>query len=325
MDTLNAIVSSMKLSGSVFLSAEFSSPWCVTSCIHPSDCAAYFPEPRHVISYHYVQSGELLCSVATGAPARIAAGQILLLPRNDRHLLGSDLSMGAIDARDLVIPQGDGQMLRIKHGGGGERTRILCGFLGTLTPVDPFLLSLPSILVIDASEGASGAWLASSIRFASEGGHGSPELVSRLAELLFAEAVRQYLEALPPGQSGWLDGLRDPHVSCALGLVHARYAEDWTTDTLARQAGLSRSAFAERFTRFLGDPPMRYLARHRMSVAADLLKDGRHSVCNVAYSIGFNSEAAFNRAFKKEFGVPPGAWRSGCRGTPSPARLPADG
>lgn len=319
MDALNAILSSMKLSGSVFLSAEFSSPWCVSSCLRPADCAAYFPEPRHVISYHYVQSGELLCSAAPGTSARIVAGQILLLPRNEPHLLGSDLSIDAIDAHELVMPDSDGRMLRIEHGGGGDLTRILCGFLGTLTPVDPFLLSLPDILVIDASEGVRGAWLASSIRFASEEGRRSPELLSRLAELLFAEAVRQYLDTLPPGQSGWLAGLRDPHVSCALGLVHARYAEDWTTDALARQAGLSRSAFAERFTRFLGDPPMRYLARHRMNVAADLLREGRHNVCNVAYSIGFNSEAAFNRAFKKEFGVPPGAWRRGspCRATGS--------
>jgi AraC-like DNA-binding protein len=116
---------------------------------------------------------------------------------------------------------------------------------------------------------------------------------------------------MPPAQSGWLAGLRDPLVSRALGLVHARYAEDWTTGSLAREAGLSRSAFAERFTRFLGDPPMRYLARHRMNIAANLLRNGRQNVCNVAYSIGFNSEAAFNRAFKKEFGVPPGIWRKG--------------
>ncbi len=309
MEALSTVLSAMKLSGSVFLEAEFTSPWCVASQIHPDDCAAYFPQPAHVISYHYVRSGRLVCSVADGPEIEVHAGQIFLLPRNERHLLGSSLDGRPVNARELLMPPDDGPLARIQWGGGGERTELFCGFLGTLTPVDSFLASLPGILVIDTSSGASGEWLTNSIRYASCGGQDSPQMLGRLAELLFAEAVRQYILSLDEEQTGWLAAARDSHVSRAIALIHSRCAEDWTTETLAREAGLSRSAFADRFTRLIGAPPMRYLAHHRMNVAANMLREGCQNASNIAYSVGFNSEASFNRAFKKEFGAPPGAWR----------------
>lgn len=309
MEALNTVLSTMKLSGSVFLEAEFSSPWCVSSQLHPDDCAAYFPQPAHVISYHYVRSGRLMCSVANGPEIEVHAGQIFLVPRNEKHLLGSSLESEPVNARELLMPPDDSPLARIIWGGGGERTELFCGFLGTLTPVDAFLMSLPSILVIDTSSGAGGEWLTNSIRYASLGGQDSPQMLGRLAELLFAEAVRQYILSLDEEQTGWLAAVKDPHVSRAILLVHSRCAEDWTTEGLAREAGLSRSAFADRFTRLVGAPPMRYLAHHRMNVAANLLREGGQNASNIAYSVGFNSEASFNRAFKKEFGTPPGAWR----------------
>ena len=310
MDVLASVLSSMKLSGSVFLEAEFSAPWCVTSQMGPEDCAVFFPLPAHVITYHYVVDGKVLCGLGSDPPVEVQSGQILLVPRNEKHLIGSCLKTDAIASRELMQPAEDGGLARIVWGGGGEVTRLYCGFLGTVTPMNAFLMSLPSVLVIDLSAGASGEWLASSIRFASsEAATRSPEMVGRLAELLFAEAVKQYVETMPPDQTGWLAGLRDPYVSRALTLLHSRPAEAWTSDALAQEVGLSRSAFADRFTKLLGEPPMRYLARHRMNVAANLLQEGKQNACNIAYSVGFNSEAAFNRAFKKEFGVPPGAWR----------------
>jgi AraC-like DNA-binding protein len=310
MDVLTSILSSMKLSGSVFLEADFSGPWCVSSRLMPEDCAAFFPEPAHVISYHYVASGSLLCAVGDDPPLEVRAGQILLVPRNEQHVLGSCLSERPVSARDLMQPPTDGGLARIRWGGGGEPTKLFCGFLGTLTPVNSFLLSLPSILIIDATSGTKGEWLASSIRYAStETAARSPELLGRLAELLFAEAVKQHLDSLPEDQSGWCAGLRDPHVSRALTLLHTRYTEAWTTEDLAREVGLSRSALASRFTVHLGEPPMRYLARHRMNMAANLLQEQGQNASSVGYSVGFSSEAAFNRAFRKEFGVPPGMWR----------------
>jgi AraC-like DNA-binding protein len=310
MDVLQNVLSAMKLSGGIFLEAEFSQPWCVTSQMGPEDCAAFFAEPAHVISYHYVVSGRFVCAVGDEPAVEVQAGQVMLVPRNEKHKLGSCLDGDAISTRDLIQPPGDGGLLRIAWGGGGEACKMYCGFLGTLTPINAFLLSLPSILVIDIKEGTSGEWMASSFHFAStEAAARSPELIGRLAELLFAEAVKQYVETLPPDHIGWLAGLRDPYISRALTILHTRYADAVTTEDLAREAGLSRSALAERFTNLLGEPPMRYLARHRMNVAANLLQERRQHACNVAYSVGFNSEAAFNRAFKKEFGVPPGAWR----------------
>lgn len=310
VDVLHDVLSAMKLSGGIFLEAEFSRPWCVTSQMGPEDCAAFFTEPAHVISYHYVVSGSFVCAVDDQPPVEVKAGQVMLVPRNEKHKLGSCLDQDAISTRDLIQPPSEGELLRIAWGGGGEPCKMYCGFLGTLTPINAFLLSLPSILVIDMEKGTRGAWMASSFEFAStEAAARSPELLGRLAELLFAEAVRQYVENLPADHTGWLAGLRDPYISRALTILHTRYAEALTAEELAREVGLSRSALADRFTTRLGEPPMRYLARHRMNVAANLLQERRQNACNVAYSVGFNSEAAFNRAFKKEFGVPPGAWR----------------
>jgi transcriptional regulator GlxA family with amidase domain len=138
---------------------------------------------------------------------------------------------------------------------------------------------------------------------------GSPRAIAKLAELLFAEAVQQYADNLPAQESGWFAALRDPAIGRILALVHARYAEDWTADALAHEVGMSRSAFAARFTALLGESPMRYCARWRMQAAANLLRDSRQNIGNVAYDVGFNSEAAFSRAFKREFGSSPATWR----------------
>ena len=309
MDVLTGVLSSMKLSGGVFLEAEFSAPWCVASQMQPGDCLPWFARPAHVIAYHYVVSGKLLCAVGEEPPVEICEGQIFILPRNQRHLLGSRIAGSPVDSHALIEPAEEGGRMRIAWGGGGEKTSICCGFLGTLTPIDAFLLSLPNLLVVDVKDGPAGDWLASSLRVAPAAMADAPDMIGRLAELLLLEGVKQYLATLPPEETGWLAGLRDPYVSRALTALHGDCARAWTSEALAAEAGLSRSAFADRFTRLMGEPPMRYLARHRMNAAANLLQEGRHNACNIAYTVGFNSEAAFSRAFKKEFGVPPGAWQ----------------
>jgi len=310
MEVLSSVLSAMKLSGSVFLEAEFSRPWCIASRLEPEDCAEYFPEPAHVISYHYVIAGTCYCAVESEPPVEVRAGQIVMVPRNEKHFMGDRLTNQPAPAKDLMQPGEDGGLARIVWGGGGEITRLCCGFLGTITPINAFLLSLPRVMVVDISRGEAGEWMASSIRFAmSQAPSRSPEMLGRLSELLFVEAVKQFVEEMPEDHVGWLGGLRDPYVGKALALMHECPAEAWTMDTLSKEVGLSRSALADRFGILLGEPPMRYLARHRMNVAANLLREGRQNASNIAYAVGFNSEAAFNRAFKKEFGVPPGAWR----------------
>jgi pimeloyl-ACP methyl ester carboxylesterase/AraC-like DNA-binding protein len=153
-----------------------------------------------------------------------------------------------------------------------------------------------------------GDWIETSMRMLNEAGS-SPELVARLSELFFAEAIRRYMDRLLPGEGGWLGGLKDPAVAKALSVIHSRYAEDLDIETLAREAGISRTVLGERFAQLIGEPPMRYCARWRMRVAANMLRDGRQNAANVAYAVGFNSEAAFNRAFKREYGEPPATWR----------------
>jgi AraC-like DNA-binding protein len=309
-DPLAELLRMMRLTGGVFLDAEFTAPWCVLARIAPEDCGPP-PAPAQVIAYHYLVEGRLQLQAQGDPPITVEAGEIVLLPRNDPHLLGSTLDRPAVDAGGLMQPGEAGGPARIIHGGNGERTRLLCGFLGSDGRGGPLLASLPRVMRLRLGEGAAGEWIASSFRFAAaELRGGSTTLLARLAELLFLEAVRRYLDALPPGRAGWLTGLRDPVVGRALALIHGRAAHPWTAEALAREAGLSRSAFADRFGALLGEPPMRYLARWRIRAAADRLREGE-PVGRVAFEVGYASEAAFSRAFKREYGVPPAAWREG--------------
>jgi transcriptional regulator GlxA family with amidase domain len=185
---------------------------------------------------------------------------------------------------------------------------VWCGFLGTeKTNAHPLLDALPPLLTLDARD-SQAEWLDSSMRFMAER-QPSPEVVARLAELFLAQAIRDYVAQLPDGSEEWLRALTDPAVSRALAMIHARYAEDLEVEELAREAGVSRSVLGERFAELIGEPPMRYCARWRMRMAANMLRDGRHNTANVAYAVGFNSEAAFNRAFKREYGEPPATWK----------------
>jgi AraC-like DNA-binding protein len=303
----------VRLVGGVFLDAEFTSPWCVTSKVGPEDCRPFMTDPAHLIAYHYVIAGRLLLEADGNPPVEVQAGEIVLLPRNDSHRLGSTLDLTPVEAETLIQPPGDSGMAHIAYGGGGERTRIVCGFLGSDSRQDPLLATLPAVLKLNVREGAAGDWIESSFRFAAgelaAEGVGSAAVLSKLSELLFVEAVRHYVATLPPEGKGWLSGLRDPYVGRALALMHARPVHSWTAQTLAREVGLSRSAFAERFTSFVGEPPMRYLALWRLRRAAQRLRESHAPLARIAFEVGYESEAAFSRAFKREFGVPPAAWR----------------
>ena len=202
----------------------------------------------------------------------------------------------------------------IRHGGGGEQTRIVCGFLGCdRFEGNPLAGALPAVLRFDTRQGSAAAWMRSSLEFAADEiaarRAGSETVLAKLSELLFVEALRRYVEGLPEEQTGWLAGLKDPFVSRALSLLHGRVAKEWTVDDLGREVGLSRSALADRFTRLIGEPPMRYLARWRIQVAAHQLRNSDTPLARIAEQVGYESEAAFNRAFKRSFGVPPATWR----------------
>jgi len=247
-------------------------------------------------------------------PVVLGAGDVVMLPRNDAHLMGSDLSLPPVVMSEIVGLPVAGQFWSMRHGGDGARTRIACGFLGCDGPdTNPVLASLPPVVALTISEGAAADWIRSTLRFATQeiaaGRPGAETVLGKVSELLFIETVRRYTESLPDEQTGWLAGLRDPHVSRALALIHGDVSRAWTVEDLGREAGLSRSALAERFVRLIGVPPVHYLAQRRMQVAMLKLRATAASLAQVAETVGYESEAAFSRAFKKVVGVAPGAWR----------------
>lgn len=314
MDALSDVLRVIHLKGGVFLHAVFTSPWCVSTRVNPEDCGPLLEGAEHLMLFHYVVEGCLTAQIPNGPPMQIEAGEVVILPRNDEHLLGSHLDLPPVPTRDIVPTSHAGGLHTIRHGGGGEQTRFVCGFLGCdRIAGNPLLDALPPLLRFDARQGSAGIWMTSSIEFAARevgsGRAGSATVLAKLSELLFVEALRHYVEGVSDAQTGWLAGLKDPFVSRALSLLHGQVALDWTVDTLGREVGLSRSALAERFTRLIGEPPMRYLARWRIQVAANLLRNSDASLVRIAEQVGYDSEPAFNRAFKRNFGVPPATWR----------------
>lgn len=314
MDTLSDMLASMRLAGGVFLDGEMSGPWSILSQVTPEECAVYFPTApptSHIIAYHYVRSGWMDCEVAgEQGMVTVRAGQIVLLPRNRPHLLHGPERSEPIDGPSMGLVADDDGLYRVRLTGDGEKTTVYCGFLASTTPDNMLLRSLPAMMVIGLDDAADAAWIKRSIDFAVRGlSKESPEMVGKLAEGLFAEAVRRYIDALPEEDAGWLAGLKDPAVGRTITLIHRNYAEALTLDDLAREAGVSKTVLGERFRQLLGESPMQYCSKWRMHVAADMLRKDRQNACSVAYSVGFNSEAAFNRAFKREYGLPPAAWQ----------------
>ena len=321
MDALSDVLRVVRLQGGVFLHAEFTAPWCVLSQIGPEDCGSLLEGPDHLVLYHYVVEGRLAAQIPNGNPVEIVAGEAVIFPHNHAHLLGSRLDLPSLPAKQLVNVSPGAGLGVIRYGGGGERTRIVCGFLGSdRLGGNPLAESLPPVLRFDARDGSAAAWMRSSFEFAADeiAAHrlGSETVLAKLSELLFVEALRHYVEALPEQESGWLAGLKDPFVSRALSLMHGYLGREWTVNDLGREVGLSRSALADRFTRLVGQPPMRYLARWRIQVAAHQLRNSDTPLARIAEQVGYESEAAFNRAFKRSFGVPPGTWRRNLSAVP---------
>ena len=313
MDAFSDVLRVIRLAGGVFLEAEFTAPWCISGQLTSNDCKPFLVTPRHVIASHFVAAGNMQLRVDGGDAIDVRAGELVLLPHNHAHTFGSDLNITVMPARQVIQPPQGSGISRINYGGGGVGTQLLCGFLGSETSFSPLLASLPPVLKLDVRATASGAWIESSFRFAASeiaaGRIGSTTVITKLSELLFVEAVSQFVASLPAERRGWLAGLRDPQIGRALAVVHARPAEAWTAETLALEVGMSRSVFAERFTSLVGQPPMHYLTLWRMQVAAQHLREGHGSVAQIAFEVGYESEAAFSRAFKRQFGTSPGIWR----------------
>jgi len=315
VDALSDVLRVIRLSGGVFLEAHLSAPWCMKGRLSPEDCKAFQVAPSLVIATHFVVSGQMLVKVNDDEPMVVRAGELVLLPHNDVHAFGSDVTVAPFSQPDEVKSKAAGEFSRIELGGGGEVTQLLCGYLGSNHAFGPLLSSLPAVLKLDVRSTPLGAWVESSFRFAvsqiASGRVGSTTVIAKLSELLFVEAVSHYIAGLPEDRKGWLAGLRDPQIGRALALMHGNPAKDWSAEALATEVGMSRSGFAERFTSLVGQPPMQYLAYWRMQLAAQRLRESGEAIAQVGFAVGYESEAAFSRAFKREFGKAPAAWRRG--------------
>jgi len=314
-DVLSDVLRAVRLTGAVFFDFELSSPWVAEAPPSSDIAASVMPGAQRVIEYHLIARGGCWAQMTGGEPVFLREGDLILFPQGDPHVLSSAPGMRATPDLSMFRRGTTPLPLVYEMGGGGEdRARVVCCFLGLdERPYNPLLTALPRVIHLSA-RGPSGTvgWLGTLVNIAvTESGAGRPggeNVLARLSELMFVEMIRLHLEALPPAGKGWLAGLRDPVVGQALGAMHAQPAADWTVEGLARQTGVSRSVFAERFTEMLGQPPMQYLALWRSQLASRLLADGGQ-VAEVAAAVGYESEAAFSRAFKKLVGRAPAAWR----------------
>jgi AraC-like DNA-binding protein len=315
MDVLSEVLRVVKLDGAVFYNAEFSTPWSFRA---PPSCtvAPYLASTAgHVIMFHLLTEGRGFARLEDGDRVPLEAGDIVIFAHGDAHIMENGPRIKPVDnAKELerIFSQG----LKIaRMGGGGEVTKFVCGYMSCEPRLaQVFLGGLPPLFKVNIRNDAAGRWLENSIRFSvgeADASHaGSEAVLAKLSEALFVETLRRYVASLPEEQTGWLAGARDAEVSKALAMMHRHPARPWTIADLAKEAGVSRSVLAERFRHYLGEPPMAYLTRWRLQLGAQMLSSTSYSVAQIASEVGYESEPAFNRAFKREFGLPPARFRN---------------
>ena len=323
MDAFSEILSGVKLNGAVFFSAEFSAPWGFSASEADKMACTLGLGAAQLVLYHLVIDGGAVVDLEDGLSIKLQPGDIVIFPHGHAHHMSS--GPGAtrpfpnygitdkIKARDLTP---------LHAGGSGELSRFVCGYM-TCDPYlcRPILSGLPPVFKVNIRSDHSGHWLENSIMHlveeAGSGRVGSEAMLAKLSEALFIDTLRRYVSGLSEQEMGWLAGARDPIVGKSLGLLHGRVAHPWTIADLANEVGISRSALVERFTRYLSEPPMAYLTRWRLQLGARSLENTSRGVAEIAADVGYESEAAFNRAFKREFGQPPGRYRSNHKALPS--------
>jgi AraC-like DNA-binding protein len=315
MDAFSAALNSVHVKAAIFVDAEFSAPWGFISPPADEIAPIVAPDVERLVTYHLVVEGQAQVRLKGAEELTVSGGEVVIVPHGDAHTVSDGEPATFVNSADAIGNFWSGQMATARFGGGGAVTRIVCGFFGCERHAARlFLAGLPSLMKVTLRGDAGGAWIEFSIlhlcREAAARRPGGTVLLSKMAEALFIESLRRHMEQLPPGHTGWLAGARDPVVGAALALMHHRPSRRWVLADLAAEVGASRSVLVERFHQFLGEPPLTYLARWRMQLAARRLQTTRDTVLQVAAEVGYESEAAFSRAFKREFQIPPAQYRN---------------
>jgi len=324
MDVLSELLRAVKLEGALFFNAEFSAPWCINSAQSTALAPFLSPSAKHLIVYHFLTEGRAYARSRDGGREELVAGDIVIFPHGDSHYLGNGSPERPVDSLQTFAGYLQDGMKVVHFGGGGEITKFVCGFMACDPQLSEVVFaSLPRILKVHLSSESSGEWIANSIQFSvDEAGarHAGGDLVlAKLSELLFIETLRRYINGLPAEQTGWLAGSRDPIAGKALAFMHKDPAHPWTVENLARRVGVSRSRLAERFRHFFNASPMAYLTSWRLKLGAEILESTEDGVAEVAAAVGYGSEAAFNRAFRRAFDCPPAQFRRIRRAKPEDA------
>jgi AraC-like DNA-binding protein len=319
-DVLSEVLRAVRLTGAVFFTVEGCAPWVAETPASHMIAAQVIPGAEHVIEYHFITKGACWGGLLDQPPVRLQEGDVIVFPQGDAHVMSSAPGMRGRADIDLFRHPVNGQLpIAISFNDtGSEQSQVVCGFIGCdARPFNPLLATLPRVIHIEKKDAGQGALVEQLIRVAvlesSLQRPGSECMLARLSELLFIEVVRRHLSTLPNDTGGWLAGLRDEVIGRTLSTLHDRPAQAWSLEELAKEVGLSRSMLAERFHHYVGVPPMQYLARWRMQLAASLLSGTNLNLSDVAERVGYGSEAALSRAFKRLVGIAPSAWREGAR------------
>ncbi|RYZ04914.1 MAG: AraC family transcriptional regulator [Myxococcales bacterium] len=314
LDTLSEVLRAVRLTGAVYFAVDASEPW-VAEAPHAREIGPFImPGVEHVIEYHVVVSGTCWAGVVNEPAIKLTAGDIIVFPQGDSHIMSSAPGMRGEPSLEAFRASAQGRLPIAMHmnGGGSARARLLCGFLGCdARPFNPLLATLPKVMHLRMQEGDDilRRLVELAVAESSVPRPGGDCTLSRLSELLFVEVVRRYVAELPPEGLGWFAGLRDENIGRALQKLHERPTHDWSLEELGKECGLSRSVLAERFAELVGIPPIQYLAQWRIQLAASLLRSGKSSLAEIAERVGYGSEAALSRAFKRQVGVAPAHYR----------------
>ena len=333
VDVLSEVLRVVRLQGALFYNGEFSAPWSVYAASSDGVARHFGTHTERVVVYHLLTEGRASVRLENGTRLNLEAGDIVMIPHGDRHVLENGPPTQTVDDSEHLVEVLSQGLKLWRVGGGGEVTKFVCGYMACEPRLSHvFLSGLPPVLKVSIRNHASGRWLENSIRFSVDQADvsraGGEAVLAKLSEVLFVETLRLYIAHLPPEQIGWLAGARDVEVGKTLALMHRDPSRPWTLATLAKETGLSRSVLAERFRHYLNETPMAYLTRWRLQIGAQTLASTSYSVAQVAAEVGYESDAAFNRAFKREFTLPPARFRNQSRSahatSPKNAQTPRD-